>query len=84
VGDWNVEEQRPYVKLPWLDDHYWLFKEARRITRRFSRNPVVMFYALKAVLPGMNLKRFMSLAHYFFMGSIHKGRLMMGKALGKD
>lgn len=84
VGDWNVEEQRPYVKLPWLDDHYWLFKEARRIIRRFSRNPVVMFNALKAVLPGMNLKRFMSLTHYFFKGSVHKGRLMMGKALGKD
>ena len=84
VGDWDVGEPRPYVKLPWLEDHYWLYWRGRQIIKRFTRNPLVMLQALKAVLPSINLRQMHSLAHYFLKGSIHKGRFMIGKASSKD
>jgi anaerobic magnesium-protoporphyrin IX monomethyl ester cyclase len=83
VGSWEVGEQRPYVKLPWLEDHYWLYKRGRKIIKRFTRNPVVMYNAVMAVLPGMNLKQFASATHYFFQGSVHAGKLMAGRFTGK-
>jgi anaerobic magnesium-protoporphyrin IX monomethyl ester cyclase len=84
VSDWDIGAPRPYVKLPWLEDHYWLYAECRRITRRFARHPAVFFQGLKAVLPGLNFQQLKSITHYFLQGSIHSGKFMTGKTTSND
>lgn len=66
IGEWDVKGTRPWIKLPWIDDLRPLFKIRHRIHRKYMLHPVVIFNAVRLMLPRVNLKQFGILVRYFF------------------
>lgn len=57
VGDWDLENPRPWVKLPWTPDFDTLVRWRKRIYMNYLREPSVAFGIAKSLLFRTNLKQ---------------------------
>lgn len=57
VGDWDLANPRPWVKLPWTPDFDTLVKWRRKIYTSYLRQPAVAFGIARSLILQTNLKQ---------------------------
>ncbi|MDP2920949.1 MAG: radical SAM protein [Candidatus Omnitrophota bacterium] len=63
--DWSVKNNDAWIQLPWARTKNDLYEFKRQILKRYLRNPVIVFNAIKSVLFNIDARQLKALARYF-------------------
>lgn len=64
ISDWDIGIPSPWIKLPWTESYDTLNECRKKLLRRYQYNPIVIANAIRAVLPGIDLKQLKALMRY--------------------
>lgn len=64
VSDWDIDSPSPWIKLPWTESYNVLHECRTKLLRSYQYNPIVMANAIRAILPGIDLKQLKALIRY--------------------
>jgi len=64
ISDWGIDQPTPWIKLPWMENYDTLHECRKKLLKRYQYNPIVAANAIRAVLPGIDLKLLKALTRY--------------------
>jgi len=65
IGDWDITDDQPWIKLPWVNDRHELWRYRNKVYARYMRDPIVMLNAARFILPRIKWKQLkLAASHY--------------------
>src|SRR3972149_3237608 len=61
IGDWDIKDTRPWIKLPWAENLDSIYSYSKRIFHNYLLNPKVFFNAVRYTLLQLDFRQLKSI-----------------------
>jgi len=64
IGDWDIKDTRPWIKLPWAENLDSIYSYSKRIFHNYLLNPKVFFNAVRYTILQLDFQQLKSIMLY--------------------